>query len=300
MTDRPSPLVLASFAASVLIAGGNVVAVRFSNAELAPFWGAGLRFVLAAPLFLVLMVAMRLPSPAPGAARRGVAVYGVFAFFLAYAVGYYALTVIPAGLASVLMALVPLLTIILATLHRLEPFRIRGLVGALVCLAGVALIFRAQIDAVRSVPHLMAGLVFVALVAETTILVKRYPRVHPVTANAGGMALGAALLLTLALVAGEPIALPQRSTTWWTLAYLVLVGSCGLFFLFRYVVDRWTASAVNYQFVLMPLVTIPLGAALAAERVTWDFALGALVVVAGVYVGALSGRSAPARPVPRA
>lgn len=34
------------FATVVLVGGGNFVAVRFSNRELAPFWGAGLRFAL--------------------------------------------------------------------------------------------------------------------------------------------------------------------------------------------------------------------------------------------------------------
>jgi hypothetical protein len=35
---------LASFITGSLLAGGNAVGVRFSNRELAPLWGAGLRF----------------------------------------------------------------------------------------------------------------------------------------------------------------------------------------------------------------------------------------------------------------
>src|SRR5438270_372850 len=49
--NRPSTAVLSVFVAVVLIGGTNFVAVRFSNRELPPFWGAGLRFALAA-LFL--------------------------------------------------------------------------------------------------------------------------------------------------------------------------------------------------------------------------------------------------------
>jgi hypothetical protein len=49
--STPSPvsegLVLTAFLTLVLIGGANFVAVRFSNVELAPFWGAGSRFLLA-------------------------------------------------------------------------------------------------------------------------------------------------------------------------------------------------------------------------------------------------------------
>ena len=36
-------IALAAFVAESVLAGGNAVAVRFSNRELAPLWGAGLR-----------------------------------------------------------------------------------------------------------------------------------------------------------------------------------------------------------------------------------------------------------------
>ena len=41
---------LAAFVTGSVLAGGNGVAIRFSNRELDPLWGAGLRFVIAALL----------------------------------------------------------------------------------------------------------------------------------------------------------------------------------------------------------------------------------------------------------
>ncbi len=40
----PDALTLAAFAVAVTLGGGNLLAVRVSNRELPPFWGAGLRF----------------------------------------------------------------------------------------------------------------------------------------------------------------------------------------------------------------------------------------------------------------
>ena len=51
----------------------------------------------------------------------------------------------------------------------------------------------------------------------------------------------------------------------------------------------WSASATSYMLVLIPIVVVVLAQAL-DERPTWQFGVGATLVVAGVYVGALRGR----------
>ena len=50
---------LTAFVTYAVLAGGNAVGVRFSNRELAPLWGAGLRFALAGALLLVVMAVFR-------------------------------------------------------------------------------------------------------------------------------------------------------------------------------------------------------------------------------------------------
>ena len=52
-----------AFVTYAVLADGNAVGVRFSNRELAPLWGAGLRFALAAALLLVVMVLLKLAFP---------------------------------------------------------------------------------------------------------------------------------------------------------------------------------------------------------------------------------------------
>jgi drug/metabolite transporter (DMT)-like permease len=55
-----------------------------------------------------------------------------------------------------------------------------------------------------------------------------------------------------------------------------------------YVLARWTASASSYQLVLMPIVTVVCAAWLAGEAVTPSLVLGGLLVLVGVYVGAIA------------
>jgi hypothetical protein len=47
MSGNRDRVALACFLASAVLAGGNGVSIRFSNRELPPLWGAGLRFALA-------------------------------------------------------------------------------------------------------------------------------------------------------------------------------------------------------------------------------------------------------------
>jgi drug/metabolite transporter (DMT)-like permease len=284
---RPDSATLATYAAVVVIAGSNFVAVRFSNQELPPFWGATLRFAFACALFFVVMRFRKAALPR-GRALAGVAVYGALGFGAFYALMYWALVSVPAGLASVLIALVPLLTFFLAIAHGLETFRLRGLAGALIALAGIAVVFAEQLGGAVEVAALLAVIAAAVCAAESTVLVKLFPRVDPAATNAVGILAGLAFLAPLSLVAGETWTLPQRMETIVAVLYLVTIGSVGLFAMFLYVLRRWTATATSYLLVLSPLVTVALASVLAGEQITLQLVLGGALVGVGVYVGALS------------
>jgi drug/metabolite transporter (DMT)-like permease len=132
--------------------------------------------------------------------------------------------------------------------------------------------------------------------AQALVLVRRFPPVHPVTMNAIGMTTGAALLLPAALIADEPIVLPHRLETWAAMAYLVVIGSVVVFLLYLIVLRYWAASRASYGFVIIPFVTLVLSAWLDNEPVGVGLVVGGLLVMAGVYVGALR----PARVTPAA
>jgi drug/metabolite transporter (DMT)-like permease len=278
------------------------VAVRYSNAELAPYWGAAIRFLPAGLLFVIAMLVQRIPFP-DGASLRGAVIYGALNFGLGYAFLYYGLLEAPAGVAAVVLATVPLFTLVLVGLHRLEPFRARGLVGSLIALGGIGLVFRDQLTANVPFVSLFAILAGAAVAAESGVIAKGMPRMHPVATNAVGMLVGAALLFALSAAVGEERALPRATETVIALLYLIVVGAVGLFWLFLAMLRRWTASASSYALVVMPLVAVALGAVLRGEAVTPIFLLGGALVAVGVYVGALSGaasRGSPGsgRPIP--
>jgi drug/metabolite transporter (DMT)-like permease len=116
--------------------------------------------------------------------------------------------------------------------------------------------------------------------------------------NAVGMVTAAALLLGGAALAGDPFALPQRPSTWVAVAYVGVVGSVVVFVVYLIVARIWSASRAAYLFVVTPVVTVFLSAWLDDEPIGSGLVAGGLLVLAGVYIGAL--RPGPAAPAPAA
>ena len=123
-TARPDNVTLAAFAGVIVLGGANSVAIRFSNVELPPFSGAAARFATAALLMFAAMLFLRLPFPR-GRALAGIVVFGVLNFGLSYALIYWGLLEVQAGLAQVVIAIAPLLTFFLALAHRQESWQLR-------------------------------------------------------------------------------------------------------------------------------------------------------------------------------
>src|SRR5690606_35645813 len=116
------------FAGCVVLAASNFVAVRYSNLDLPPLWGAGLRFGLAGLSYAVLVQLLKLPW-VRREDTRDVLVYGVLNFGAFYALTYWALLHVTAGTASVVIGAVPLITLLLAVGQGLERLSTRTLVG---------------------------------------------------------------------------------------------------------------------------------------------------------------------------
>jgi drug/metabolite transporter (DMT)-like permease len=284
---RPDRTTVLAFVGVVLFGAVNAIAVRHIVTELAPFWGASTRFLTAGLIMAALVVATRRPFPR-GPSLVGAMVYGAFAFTASYAFIYPALRETPAGTTMVLIALAPLMTFGLAIAQGQERFRAQGLLGALVAMAGVAVVFADQISADVPIGSLLLVVLGTACMAESGVIGKWIPKSDPVGTNAVAMLTGGILLLALSVLAGEPWSIPSQAATWLAAGYLVLFGSVALFALYLYALVRWTASAVSYVTLLMPLVTVPLASILIGERITPSLVIGGGIVLAGVYLGAFA------------
>jgi drug/metabolite transporter (DMT)-like permease len=283
---RQSAWNLLAFALLVVLIGTNLVAIRVGNRELAPLWHAGFRFLLAALLFWLIALVLRSPRPTSPAAA-GAALYGLLTIAGFFAFVYAGLVDAPVGLATTTLALGPLITLGFAAAAGLERIRPSAVVGGAIAFAGIAIMYASALT--RDVPAMSLVLFALAAVcfASGGIVVKRTPQINPVVQNGIASTVGAVVLVALAVMFGERLAIPARPETWIALLYLVVPGTVLTFAILLYLLHRWPASRVAYQFVLAPIVAIGLAALLLQEQIEPVVVAGTALVIVGVWVGAL-------------
>ena len=197
------------------------------------------------------------------------------------------------------MALVPLLTIFFAFLHGIERIRWQGLLGSFLAVGGIAVVVGGASGEGLSLPHVLAIIAAAVCIAEAGVIAKKFPRSHPIATNAIAMTIGALILGTISLITNEQWVIPTQVNTWLAFGYLLVFVTIIVFLLYLYVLGRWTASGTSYGFVIIPLVTVVVATSLTGERITLSFIAGAVLVLAGVLVGALLP-SRPPRPPEKA
>jgi drug/metabolite transporter (DMT)-like permease len=277
---------LLAFVTIVVLLGVNFVAVRFSNAELPPFWGAALRFIIASLALFMIVGFRRLPLPR-GMGLVGASLYGFLVFGLTYAFLYWALLYVPPGIASMTSATIPLITLFIAVPLKLERLTWRGILGGILVLIGMGIVFQEQLQAEVPLTALVVLILGPICAALSGIVIKRFPRSHPISTNAVAMAVGAVLLVVVSRSADETWHLPILPETLSALAWLIM-SAIVAFILMVWLLSKWKASAVSYSTVLMPLVTVPVASLLAGEQVTLQFLVGGAFALGGVYFGALT------------
>jgi drug/metabolite transporter (DMT)-like permease len=279
-------LTLSAFIVSTILGGNNAIAVRFSNIEIPPFFGAAFRFSVAGFILIMIVIIKRLPFP-KGRTLIGVLFFGVLQFGIGYALGYWSLLEVPAGLFQVILAIVPLLTFVFAILHRQESFQWRILFGGFLSMVGITIIFQDSLSANVPLLSLLAIVLAAACFAESFVLVKSLPNLHPITTNAIAMIMGSFILFAFSIFSREVTHIPNMKVTILAVIYLILFGSIIMFVLALYVISRWKASASSYQLVLMPIVTVLFSSWLTHESISFTFLIGGFIVLAGVYIGSI-------------
>jgi drug/metabolite transporter (DMT)-like permease len=278
-----------AFAACSAIWGSTFLVISIGNDTVPPVWAASLR--LAAAALILIAIAFLTGKGLPrGAAFRAAALYGLFGFGVNFPLLYRAEQVVPSGLAAVIYATIPLSTAFLAPAFGLERLRSIKVGGALVGLAGVAVIFATRLGGgfgVLALLALVAGATFAAL---GNLMLKRGPRQPAIGANAVAAGVGFLVTLPISFLLGEAHPVPAAFDEWFPIAYLTLAGSVGAYVMLVWLLNRWTATATSFITLVIPVVAVTLGALVRDEPVTLLTVLGTVLVLGGVSLGIAADR----------
>jgi drug/metabolite transporter (DMT)-like permease len=162
------------------------------------------------------------------------------------------------GIAAVVYGTQPLLLAILLTVVRIERLTTRHVAGAIISLAGVALLFLDRLD-VSPDQAFGVALVFGSVVVATcyNVIVKRHGEgVNPVVTTTVFIVVTAIVLGAVALAIHRPIPWPLPVKPTIALGYLAVMGTVVAFLCYFWLLRRTSLLVTSTQVFVFPLVAL--------------------------------------------
>lgn len=278
--------VVLAFLAIYVLWGTSFLAIRIAVLEVPPLFAAGTRFFVAGAVLYGFMRARGRLRPT-ASQWRSLAILGLLMFVAEYGPLFWAEKYVPSGIASVLEATLPLITMALETwVFRRHRFQWPLLAAILLGFCGVGvLLFRNGEQHFGLLPcvAILAGATTWSL---GSVLNRSLdlPESRPLTSGAA-MLLGGAMLLVLSGSFGELHPLPHISIrAGVALLYLIAGPSLLGFTAFVWLLSRMPATRVASHAYVNPVVAVALGAFVAGEIVTTRTLIGTGLVLASVVL----------------
>ncbi len=276
-----------SFFAIYILWGTTFLAIRIAVEEMPPLFAAGARFSTAGILLFGFMRLRGVPTPT-WEQWRNLLLVGLLMFVAEYGPLFWAEKYVPSGIASVLAATIPILTLIMEMLVlRKQRLRLRIAIATLLGFAGVGVLMLPGAKGSLPVVPCIAILAGSSGWALGSVLTRsmRLPRSRPLTAGAT-MMLGGAVLLLLSACFGELNPFPAITVRGVEATlYTIVVGSLLGFTAFVWLLSHMPATRVASYAYVNPTVAVALGYFMAGEPVTLRTAAGsALVVIAVILI----------------
>jgi drug/metabolite transporter (DMT)-like permease len=284
-----------AFLTIYIVWGSTFVSIRIAVEHVPPLFAAGVRFFTAG-LILYSYACLRGIAHPSSWEWRNIAFLSILIFVVDYSALFWAAKYVPSGVASVLAATIPLITMAFEVfVWRLQRFQWQLLLAVLLGFCGVSVLMLPGNDHQFPILPCLAILVGSTSWAIGSVLTRslRLPPSKVLTAGAE-MLTGGAVLLTLSACAGEMRPFPHVSLpVAMALLYLILFGSVLGFTAYMWLLGHMPAARVASYAYVNPVVAVALGYFIAHETVTWRMVLGAALVL--ISVGVTLQRKPPVR-----
>ena len=283
---------VAAYAACVFIWGTTWLGIKFSLGGLPAMTGAGIRFLLAGVLLYGLGLAMRVDFRRTAPPLHLVLMLALTMFGLNYTLTYLSEEHLASGLVAVLFGTMPFFIFGFAHVMVGEHATRNTIVGALLALGGVALI--SLVGNVRGdVLWVVAALIASASSGFANVYLKRFADAEPFATLPPAMLLAGGVMAVLGLGFEHPDwhrALAPAPVL--AVAYLALFGSAIAFYLNHWLLQRIDSGVMGLSALMIPVLAVIVGAVFGGEVFGVREVLGALLVLAGVWLS-LAGSESP-------
>jgi drug/metabolite transporter (DMT)-like permease len=209
-------------------------------------------------------------------------------FVLSNGLSTWGVKYISSGLGAILGAIFPI-WIVIISYFRGEKLNSKAVIGIIICFSGVCIIFYEHLKDFLD-PNFSFG-IFLSIIATLTwafgtlYTKKKAASFNPYFSLGLQMLISSLSLFTAIGATGSTIPLTEiPSNSWWSIAYLVIIGSVLTFIAFIYALQKLPAEINSIYAYINPVVAVILGAIMFGEPLTLHIAFGGFIVLVGLYL----------------
>ena len=268
--------------------GGSFFFARIAVQEIPPFWLVFFRVVIAAAALHAYLAARGLWTSFRKVPFLPFIGLGLLNNAIPFSLIFLGQTVIGAGLASILNATTPFLTVIAANVltkdEKSSPLKIAG---TLLGIAGAAVIVGPSALSGLGAP-LWAELAIIGAAlsyAFASIYAKRFKSVPPLYTAAGQLTASTLLMFPVALLShGLPELDAVSANAWMSVLALALASTAFAYTLFFRILAQAGATVVSLVTLLVPVSAVLLGVVFLGESLSFNQIAGMALIGGGLLV----------------
>lgn len=278
-----------ALAAICLIWGTTYLVLRIAVLHFPPLLFVTIRQLIAGALLIGFMILSgKTVWPALSHIKRQ-AVAGFFMISIGNGLVAWAEVLIPSGVAAILCSLMPMVVILINIgINKTERPTVPIFTGVVLGLAGILMIFGEHL-ADFSKPEYQMGIfmIFLAVLswAGGSVWIKRQGNDGDAFLNAGlQMFFGGIWLIPGALIFDDLNSVAWSAEAFYSLIYLVLIGSVVAYACYSYVLRKLPMTVVSLYAYVNPIVAVILGWIVLSEKLNMQIGIAILITVTGIYI----------------
>ncbi|EZP31759.1 DMT family transporter [Pseudomonas sp. RIT288] len=267
--------------------GTTWLGIKIAVESVPPLTAAGLRFLIAFPLFLSFAVLRKEPLLFPRQSHW----FFVFVTLSYFSLPYYLLNYgelhVSSGLTALLFSCMPVFILMFSALFLREKILPTQMLGIAIGFASLFMIIRSQglhLDQAEWL-GVLAILCAAILHALCYVVTKKHGRaISVITYNTLPIGIAGLMLFIVGLNVETPVFKDVTARSWGALFYLGLVASVGGFIVYFLLLKRLSPIILSFVFIIFPVFAVIIGAWYEGQTLSRELMIYSAILLSGFAI----------------
>jgi len=267
--------------------GTTWLGIKIAVESVPPLTAAGLRFLIAFPLFLSFALLRKEPLLFPRQSRW----FFVFVTLSYFSLPYYLLNYgemhVSSGLTALLFSCMPVFILLFSALFLRERIYPSQMLGIAIGFGSLFMIIRSQglhLDQAEWL-GVLAILCAAVMHALCYVVTKKHgSAISVITYNTLPIGIAGAMLFIVGLSVETPVFSDVSARSWGALLYLGLVASVGGFIVYFLLLKRLSPIILSFVFIIFPVFAVIIGAWYEGQTLSRELMIYSAVLLSGFAI----------------